>query len=138
MNTSDINSELDSFREQWRAEVRARNPAQGQDPSGSGPGPSTAAAQASGALRRPQGSKKPALPHDYDDVYYQARSFDEPTTESSSVVTPEEQDVPVDKEPISALDHYEQAVEKEAAGNLGDSLRLYRKAFRASLLSNTA
>jgi len=32
-------------------------------------------------------------------------------------------------EPVSALNYYEKAVEKEAAGSLGDSLRLYRKAF---------
>jgi len=33
-------------------------------------------------------------------------------------------------EPVSALDHYEKAVEREVAGKLGDSLNLYRKAFR--------
>lgn len=38
--------------------------------------------------------------------------------------------VPVDKEPESALEHYEKAVERESQGNLGDSLNLYRKAFR--------
>lgn len=34
------------------------------------------------------------------------------------------------KDPVTALDHYEKAVEREAAGSLGDSLKLYRKAFR--------
>ncbi|KAJ5919864.1 hypothetical protein N7454_009699 [Penicillium verhagenii] len=33
-------------------------------------------------------------------------------------------------EPRSALEHFERAVEKEAAGNLGDSLQHYRKAYR--------
>lgn len=33
-------------------------------------------------------------------------------------------------EPVTALDHYERAVEKESQGSLGDSLMLYRKAFR--------
>lgn len=33
-------------------------------------------------------------------------------------------------EPSSALEHYEQAVERESQGNLGDSLKHYRKAFR--------
>jgi F-box protein 9 len=32
--------------------------------------------------------------------------------------------------PRSALEHYEKAVEKETEGNLGESLKLYRKAFR--------
>jgi F-box protein 9 len=34
------------------------------------------------------------------------------------------------KEPRSALEHYERAVEKENQGNLGDSLSHYRKAYR--------
>ena len=34
------------------------------------------------------------------------------------------------KEPTSALEHYEKAVERENQGNLGDSLSLYRKAYR--------
>ena len=33
-------------------------------------------------------------------------------------------------EPISALEHYERAVEKETQGSLGDSLKLYRRAYR--------
>lgn len=33
-------------------------------------------------------------------------------------------------EPESALEHFERAVEKEAEGSLGDSLQLYRKAYR--------
>lgn len=32
--------------------------------------------------------------------------------------------------PESALEHYEKAVEKETQGSLGESLSLYRKAFR--------
>jgi F-box protein 9 len=34
------------------------------------------------------------------------------------------------KAPRTALEHYEKAVEKESQGSLGDSLNLYRKAFR--------
>jgi F-box protein 9 len=34
------------------------------------------------------------------------------------------------QEPTSALEHYEKAVEKESQGNLGDSVNLYRKAFK--------
>lgn len=36
------------------------------------------------------------------------------------------------KEPKSALEHYEKAIEREDQGNLGDSLKLYRQAFRVS------
>lgn len=34
------------------------------------------------------------------------------------------------KEPRSALDHYELAVERESEGSLGDSLKHYRKAYK--------
>ena len=36
------------------------------------------------------------------------------------------------REPRSALDHYELAVERESEGSLGDSLDHYRKAYRVS------
>lgn len=36
-------------------------------------------------------------------------------------------------EPGSALEHYEKAVAMESQGNLGDSLKLYRKAYRVRL-----
>lgn len=39
----------------------------------------------------------------------------------------------IPKEPRSALEHYERAVEREDQGNLGDSLKLYRQAFRVRL-----
>ena len=35
-----------------------------------------------------------------------------------------------EREPESALEHYEKAVERETQGQLGDSLDLYRKAFK--------
>lgn len=37
------------------------------------------------------------------------------------------------KEPSTALEHYERAVEKETQGNLGDSMRHYRRAFKVCL-----
>ena len=36
------------------------------------------------------------------------------------------------REPISALEHYEKAVERETEGSLGDSLNHYRKAYKVS------
>ena len=38
-------------------------------------------------------------------------------------------------EPSSALEHFEQAVRKEAQGSLGDSLNLYRKAYKVTHLA---
>lgn len=39
------------------------------------------------------------------------------------------------REPSSALEHFERAVQKEAEGSLGDSLSHYRKAYRVTLLT---
>lgn len=70
---------------------------------------------------------------DDDDDYIQAVSFDAPPrAESSSELVPGQPGKAVEKELVTALDHYEKAVEKEALGSLGDSLKLYRKAFRVS------
>ncbi|KAL8340140.1 hypothetical protein RB601_006315 [Gaeumannomyces tritici] len=74
-SSEDINSALESFREQWRAEVRARQPGASH---GQVPGPEQPAAEP----------------------------------------------------PQTALALYEEAVEMESRGGLGESLRLYRTAFR--------
>jgi F-box protein 9 len=37
--------------------------------------------------------------------------------------------------PKSALEHYERAAQKESEGNLGESLNLYRKAFRVCMFA---
>ncbi|KAH8899450.1 hypothetical protein GQ53DRAFT_741578 [Thozetella sp. PMI_491] len=138
MSSSVTNQELDSFREQWRAEVRARHPTQPpQSPSQSAPaGPSE---QPSASLLPPSGTSEPprtADParrpawHDRDDDYVQARSFDEDAPAAPTNKNADESETAKGKEPVTALEHYEKAVEKEAIGSLGESLRLYRKAFR--------
>lgn len=43
-----------------------------------------------------------------------------------------EASAPEKKNLVSALDHFEEAMEKEAIGNMGDSLHLYRQAYRVS------
>ncbi len=132
----DISSELESFREQWRAEVRAKT---------SVPRPQTGtAASSSASSSRPQQAAVPPAkfaslndpaPPDNDEDYVQARSLDHPQERpTSSRGHTETKPGPGSiEEPGSALDHYEQAVEKEAQGSLGESLRLYRKAFRVSI-----
>lgn len=133
MSTSDISAELDSFREQWRAEVRAKIPGQKSEAQQS--------AAVASSSRRISRASEPLRKHvkeerhsqDDDEDYIQARSFDGPAPEpaaSTSADTAGEDREAKGKEPVSALDHYEKAVEKEVMGNLGDSLRLYRKAFR--------
>lgn len=96
---------------------------------------------------------KKVLATEFDDDYAQPRAFDEIVDEygrvlsrstgtgssnkaarlaSASGPAGDEGDLEpeVKKEPQSALEHFEKAVEKEELGSLGDSLKYYRKAFR--------
>ncbi|KAK4239908.1 putative glycerol transporter protein [Achaetomium macrosporum] len=144
MNSDASNPELESFREQWRAEVRAKHGAAGssrqqqQQHQSAVAGPSSTARPRAAPTAQPRG--KPPRPaekapvQEQDDDYVQSRLFDEAVAAAPAPPSLDE-DRPEGKEkgePVSALDHYEKAVEREAAGNLGDSLRLYRKAFRIS------
>ena len=126
------NPELESFRQQWKAEVTARTKAGG--PSNKGPQSSTA--EASKTIRRPPAApriptekatkdddiKEPQVYHDLGG--HSGLDGGGGVVESSSGA----------EQPQSALEHYERAVERENAGVLGDSLDLYRKAFKASLV----
>lgn len=140
MASNDIKSELESFREQWRAEVQSKVPVSKKQAEQTVAGPSNANAQPQALSKLPKVSdppkkqvagKKAPQPEDEEDEYV-SQSFDEAAPAVSS--DPSSQTLPSDNEAdlVSALDHYEQAVEREAAGNLGDSLRLYRKAYRVS------
>lgn len=128
----DVNSELESFREQWRAEVRAKKPAaassQKQTSSSNGhAGPANSKQPAAPAPPRPTthpSSGKPKL-LDPDDDDVEPLTFDDPVP--IKAVPPSNKD---DGDLVTALDHYERAVERESQGSLGDSLMLYRKAFR--------
>lgn len=132
-DAQDANPELESFREQWRAEVRARNTA----PAGSqqqGSAFITARTSKAADPEPPRAthlsSGRAKIEDDGDDSYVQTRAFDDP--EPSQQGRKDEKERP---EPVTALDHYERAVEREAAGSLGDSLSLYRKAFRVRVTS---
>ncbi|KAM7222883.1 hypothetical protein V8F06_001781 [Rhypophila decipiens] len=144
------NPDLESFREQWRAEVRARQPATAGPsnqpqlqhhratlPSSAAGGVTSSHTRLGGHPRSqpPPPTHKPPVLKDYEDDYVQPRSFDEPAAATSAggdgdAVPGSGPSTAAPKEPVSALEHYEKAVERETAGSLGDSLRLYRKAFR--------
>ncbi|KAK4454803.1 putative F-box protein [Podospora aff. communis PSN243] len=131
---SDANPDLESFREQWRAEVRSRHPVSAQQQQPASSGPSTSVTSSSGVASAPRKpplppTKKAATAQDGDDEYVQPRSFDDAAV-AQTVASAERVQAGGSSEPVSALDHYEKAVEREAAGKLGDSLSLYRKAFR--------
>ncbi|KAI1375419.1 hypothetical protein F4677DRAFT_137343 [Hypoxylon crocopeplum] len=142
--TEQIQSELENFREQWRAEVSARsrkapNSQQQQRSLTTQAGPSTSNKPPRQGEHEHKKDAARTIPQvDDDDEYYQAQSFDEPDTSSTKAAGGQKigrQDASSSKdrdpqEPQTALDFYEKAVEKEATGKLGDSLQLYRKAFR--------
>lgn len=150
-----ISSELESFRQQWCAEVKARTTVPGRaDRSGHGnassrpqtvaessvhrrppPLPAIGGGAPSAPLALLSSGKKPVA-QDGDDDLVQPLSFDEPLApakgrdgeDAASGLQEEQQEL------SSALEHFEKAVEKEELGSLGDSLRLYRKAFRVRMI----
>ena len=134
----DISPELEAFRQQWREEVRARNQGVGGEVSGAAAASSSATTsrqvRAPGPPVQAIASGKTSKLDDEEGV--PARNFDEPET---SVPSPRSQgDSGRGKstepaQPVTALEHYEEAVETEGQGNLGEALRLYRKAFRVSI-----
>jgi F-box protein 9 len=124
------NPELESFRQQWKAEVSARAKAEGGNK-----GSQSSTAGLSKAIRRP-----PAAPRISSDIEFKGLEDHEPAEpqsfhdlgNSGSVGGAEHGggSKSGSREPRSALEHYEKAVERETQGSLGDSLDLYRKAFK--------
>ncbi|KAK5122185.1 hypothetical protein LTR16_004146 [Cryomyces antarcticus] len=123
-------AELESFRQQWREEVSARSK------------PKTAATRGPTTLRREHSARSTAQPPLAAEKLKQASDdVDEVELQSYHDLPDRELDLRLGsegtgrragsmREPRSALEHYEQAVEKETQGSLGDSVNLYRKAFR--------
>lgn len=143
--SSDPSEELENFRKQWKEEVTAR--AKGtpgkweRSTRPSDPAKSTAGrGEPPKATRRlPQysrlddervaraedeasGDGEPHTYHDLEDKDEARRLGSEGEGTHPSVAA--------SKKPSSALEHYERAVEREEQGNLGDSVSLYRKAYR--------
>lgn len=118
----DSNPELEQFRQQWRAEVSARNQ---NDPNRGAKSkaprrPPPIASLSSNKIAPPlKGIDEEHIPQVFSG--YDGSAEKEEHGKSSTAAV---------KEPQSALDYYEKAVERESQGVLGDSLNLYRKAFR--------
>ncbi|KAM0807966.1 hypothetical protein AB5N19_08307 [Seiridium cardinale] len=132
-----VQSELENFRAQWRAEVSARskNAPSGSQHQGQPQAASTQVAASSAAPSRNTEHAPRRLPakaathHDNEDEYVRAQNFDDDPGKGTAVESRD--DMPEgDKEPETALEYYEKAVDKETSGKLGDSLHLYRKAYR--------
>lgn len=126
-------AELEVFRQQWRDEVIARNRREDDNKdlreshrrrdnvpllSSSDAGPSTTARQKEATDYSEE--VEPRTYHDLPDKEEQLKLG----------VEGQDHDRDVDREPKSALEHYERAVDKETRGQLGDSMRHYRIAFK--------
>jgi F-box protein 9 len=140
-STPGTEAELEAFRRQWREEVSARN----KKPSESAPKPhvqpkkerqqsdaakpTTSIAGPSTARRKDEYSEElePRTYHDLPDKELQLQLGVEGLNHDRDLF----------KEPSSALEHYERAVEKETQGNLSESMRHYRRAFKVGPLSLT-
>lgn len=127
-------AELEAFRKRWRDEVSARS----KRPESAGRSarivateqrPKPAAALAS-ISENSTARRKDMI--DYSEEVEPKVYHDLPDKEAQLKLGEEGQDRDrdVSKEPSSALEHYEHAVEKETTGQLGDSITHYRKAFR--------
>lgn len=127
------NAELESFRRQWREEVARR--VKPSRPQPAQPRPT-----------KPTATSSSHIPPTHHEVSERREEEDGgvASVDHSEIVHGvghlslgvADEDVFHSRvprsEPKSALEHFERAVEKEAEGNLGDSLQHYRKAYRVS------
>ncbi|KAH8434141.1 putative F-box protein (Pof7) [Aspergillus melleus] len=127
------NAELESFRRQWREEVARRSrptPPRPSQPRQTTT-PSTARPSQFPPTRHEISERKEiedeegAASLDQGEIVQGVGQLNLSASDEDAFhsQTPR-------KEPKSALEHFERAVEKEAEGNLGDSLQHYRKAYR--------
>lgn len=146
----DDNAELESFRRQWREEVARRtkqsNVAASQTASKTSAAAVAAATSPSGGphyerfppTRREAASRKEVVEDDDDNEASTSYDTGEIVHQVGQLSLNHADADGFDprqhppKEPKSALEHFERAVQKEAEGNLGDSLSHYRKAYRVS------
>ncbi|WEW58010.1 hypothetical protein PRK78_003477 [Emydomyces testavorans] len=132
----DCNSkELESFRQQWLEEVSARARRAPRPSKPSAEAPRTAGEPSRELPPRHQAvnkeeetdceeSRRTLASTDYNILTNEVQSLTLAPVDDDTFV-PETQ-----KPPSSALEHFEEAVKKEAQGSLGDSLNLYRKAYK--------
>lgn len=133
----DRETELSRFRQQWKAEVTARQtrPAAPQPLSSSS---ATKPAFPSRRLSHPSAVAKEVPEEGREEEEKERQAQDEgdatlpepgpPDSPTAARRTSVSMSMP--SVPESALEHYERAVERETQGSLGESLSLYRKAFR--------
>lgn len=131
----DDNAELESFRQKWREEVTQRSKAPVASTSASQP--TIASSTRKSHLPPSQHEAANRKEEDFDDDHHTGFDGIVQQTQQLSLRTAEDDSFhnPPQREPQSALEHFEKAVEKEAEGKLGDSLAHYRRAYRVSSLT---
>ena len=134
----DTAEELERFRQQWQLEVTQRTKGAPSSPLSPRPSQSSSAAippeRAAPPLIRSQTREREERTEETGREGYQ--DIENKKDEAQRLGEIGERIHPSNKrEPRSALDHYELAVERESEGSLGDSLNHYRKAYRVIALS---
>lgn len=130
--------ELDFFRRQWRKEVSQRRKSTSksgkEDQHDSVPIPGRRGPSVPSQKLPPLSSHRSQSESSDIEADLEPRSFhDLEDKERLLKVGPDgKRGEASTSGPVSALDHYEKAVERESAGSLGDSVSLYRKAFKVS------
>lgn len=137
----DTNPELERFRNQWREEVtaRAKGAAQSGDGRPSHPSGLTKPSIKYAIPPPPPSAANTSDAHDEDEAegldpktYHNLNDNDDPRSlDVGQEEPPDSGDGSIYLR--SALEHYEKAMERETQGSLGDSLSLYRKAYRVCL-----
>ncbi|SPO02298.1 related to H. sapiens F-box protein [Cephalotrichum gorgonifer] len=135
----ELKSELEAFREQWISEVKSKQPASGPGPSHSRTPSSSVVTTAAAGPASADGKTTKSRPNTHHvrpklptlqsgDDHMQPPAFDE----ILSLAAAKNREAAKEEagEMVTALDYFEAAVVREAQGELGDSLNLYRKAFR--------
>lgn len=128
-SSSNAEAELEQFREKWRQEVHERN----RKPEPRPAAPAKATKQKEQAIAPPPAvSSRARDVKDFSEDVEPRAYHDLPNKEEQLKLGTDGQnhDRDVNKEPKTALEHYERAVDKETTGQLGDSLRHYRTAFK--------
>ncbi|KAF2419767.1 hypothetical protein EJ08DRAFT_598784 [Tothia fuscella] len=127
-------AELEKFRQQWREEVSAKRsqPPQHPELKAWNQTSSSSSSKPFGKAKIPQPvSKRRSSHHDIiDEVEPHTHHDVRPKETGRKLGDIDYGNVKPREEPRTALEHYERAVEKEGQGSLGDSVTLYRKAFR--------
>jgi F-box protein 9 len=135
------NPELNAFRRQWREEVTRRNQStvtsRQTQPTASQNLPARTTSHVDHlpptkheAASRKDDVEEEDLGRDYGEFVQRTEGLTLRSADDDGFQRVAQ------KEPRSALEHFEKAVEKEAEGSLGDSLAHYRKAYRVWLFTS--